>query len=317
MEPVSSSRIFLGTTCFITIYAMEDPSLTDQVLEQSFARIDDMEQRLSVNIPESEISIINREGRGTLSSDSLSVLETAVLYAEESDGRFDPTIGSLVSLWDIGGDSQRIPQNNEIEEILEKVDYRSVEIDGSTVTLLKEGMKLDLGGIAKGHAADLVKEELEKFGVSSAIINLGGNVQLIGNKPDNSLWRIGIQNPADDRGQYVGVLSTSDTAVVTSGIYERFFEQDGVHYHHILDTETGYPVHNGIESLTVVAQDSLSADGLSTALFSMGRVASLEYAAAHKGIDIIIIDDQNNIYLSEGIRAGFKMTDPDFKIVSE
>lgn len=317
MEPVSSSQIFLGTSCFITIHAMDDPSKSDEAMNLSFDKIDDMEKRLSVNIPDSEISAINREGSGTLSSDSLSVLKKAILYAQESKGKFDPTIGALVSLWDIGGDSQRVPRASEIGETILKVDYNSIRIDGSNVTLMKEGMRLDLGGIAKGHAADLVKTELKNAGVSSAIINLGGNVQLIGNKPDGSLWRIGIQNPKDDRGQYIGVLSTSDSAVVTSGIYERFFEEDGIHYHHILDTETGYPVNNGIESLTVVAADSMTADGLSTTLFSMGHEAALEYAANHKAIDIIIVDDKNHVYVSEGIKKNFKLTNSEFEIVSQ
>lgn len=317
MEPVSSSEIFLGTSCFITIHAMDNPSLVDEAMEKSFARIEDMEQRLSVNIPESEISKINREGEGQLSSDSLSVLNKALVIADESDGLFDPSIGSLVALWDIGGVHQRVPSGSEIEKTIETVDYSAIQIDGRNITLQQDGMRLDLGGIAKGHAADLVKRELEAAGVTSAIINLGGNVQLIGAKPDGSQWRIGIQNPRDSRGQYIGILSTAGTAVVTSGIYERFFEENGVHYHHILDTETGYPVDNGIESLTVIANESMSADGFSTALFSMGRKAAMKYAEAHDDIDIIIIDDKDHIYLSDGIKENFKMTSTEFKLISE
>lgn len=315
MEPVSSSEIFLGTSCFITIQDMKKPSEAHKALDRSFAGIDDMEQRLSVNIPESEISRINRDGRGVLSPDSLFVLEQSLIIARESDGLFDPTIGSLVSLWDIGGSEQRIPDPSEIETVLEYVDFKSLSIDGNNVSLDHNQMKLDLGGIAKGHAADLVKEELLSSGVSSAIINLGGNVHLIGSKPDGSLWRIGIQNPRDSRGEYIGILSTADKAVVTSGIYERFFEENGVHYHHILDTRTGYPVNNGLLSLTVIADDSITADGLSTALFAMGREAALQYASDHAGVDVIAIDEDDKVYLSEGIRKNFRMTGSEFHLV--
>jgi FAD:protein FMN transferase len=317
MEPVSSSEIFLGTSCFITIHAMENPSLADEIMEKAFSRISDMEERLSVNIPESEVSTINKNGEGELSEDSLLVLKKANIIAEESDGRFDPSIGSLVALWDIGGDHQKVPDRSEIEESLIRVDYNSIKIDGNRIILLREGMRLDLGGIAKGHAADLVKKVLEEAGVTSAIINLGGNVQLIGSKPDSSKWRIGIQNPRDSRGEYIGILSTRDSAVVTSGIYERFFEQNGIHYHHILDTETGYPVDNGIESLTVIGDDSMNADGLSTALFSMGRKAAMKYAATHNNIEIIIIDEKDHVYISDGIKEDFKMSSSDFKLISK
>lgn len=316
MEPVSSSEIFLGTSCFITIHAMDNPSMADDLMKDSFASINDMEQRLSVNIPDSEISIINTNGVGELSNDSLSVLLKSKMIADESDGRFDPSIGSLVALWDIGGDHQRVPDNSQIMKTLSLVDYKSIKIDGNIITLLHEGMRLDLGGIAKGHAADLVKKELEQGGVSSAIINLGGNVQLIGSKPDDSKWRIGIQDPRDSRGEYIGILSTKDSAVVTSGIYERFFEKNGIHYHHILDTELGYPVDNGIESLTVIADNSMIADGLSTALFSMGRIAALKYASEHNNIDIIIIDNKDNVFISDAIKDDFKLTNSDFKLIS-
>ena len=317
MEPVSSTEILLGTSCFITIYGMEKPSNADAALSAAFNSIDEMEHRLSMNISDSEISVINREGHGTLSPDSLDVLSRALGIANESAGRFDPTIGTLVSLWGIGSNGQHIPEDYEIESAVATVDYSALDLEGNTATLNKEGAQIDLGAIAKGHAADLAKRELLDAGVTSAIINLGGNVQLLGGKPDGSAWRIGIQDPRDSRGQYIAVLETEDTAVVTSGIYERYFEVDGVHYHHILDPDTGYPVWNGVESLTIVTSDSITADGLSTALFAMGREAALEYAAAHDNVDVIIVDDQSNIYLSEGIRDSFRMTDPEFHLIEE
>ncbi|MDC7240226.1 MAG: FAD:protein FMN transferase [Spirochaetales bacterium] len=317
MEPVSSTEILLGTSCFITIYDMEKPAGASNALSEAFSRVSEMEQRLSMNITDSEISVINRDGQGPLSQDSLEVIKRSMEISDESDGRFDFTIGTLVSLWGIGSRGTHIPTEQEIADALATVEHSAVELNGNTLILEREGTQVDLGAIAKGHAADLAKEELLEQGVTSAIINLGGNVQLLGSKPDGTPWRIGIQDPRDSRGQYIAVLTTEDTAVVTSGIYERYFEEGGIHYHHILDPDTGYPVWNGVESLTIVTTDSITADGLSTALFAMGREAALEYAAAHDSVDVIVVDDQSNVYLSDGIRDSFRMTDPDFHLIEE
>ena len=308
MEPTSDSQILLGTSCFITIYAMEGKTPPGEALKKGFEVITEMENRLSINIIDSEISRLNRLKEGSLSPDTLAILTEALTIASLSEGRFDPTIGSLVSLWGIGTEMQKVPSSFEIQQALDSVDYRSIILDENRIFLPKEGMMIDLGGIAKGHAADLTKSVLTKAGVTSAIINLGGNVQLIGSKPDGSSWRIGIQNPKDLRGQYIGILETEDSAVVTSGIYERFFVQDGIHYHHILDTETGYPVNNGIQSLTVVTEKSLLADGLSTALFSSGLEDAMNYAESRPDIDIIVIDSQNRVHVSSHIKNDFTLT---------
>jgi thiamine biosynthesis lipoprotein len=307
MEPISDSQLLLGTSCFITIYSIDKTHDPEEALNRGFKTIEEMENRLSVNIYESEISSLNRLKNASLSPDTLQIIKDSLEIASLSEGRFDPSIGALVSLWGIGTDSQRVPSPQEITQALASVDYTAIDLNENKISLPMD-MMIDLGGIAKGRAADLVKNELKSNGVTSAIINLGGNVQLIGGKPDGSSWRIGIQNPEDLRGQYIGILETKDSAVVTSGIYERYFIQDGVHYHHILDTETGYPVDNGIQSLTVIAKNSLLADGLSTALFSLGREKAMDYAENHPDIDIIVIDDQNRVYLSSHIKDDFRLT---------
>ncbi len=308
MDSVSDSQLLLGTSCFITIFSMDGENSPEYAIERGFATILEMENRLSTNIKSSEISTLNKLKTGSLTPDTLFIMKEALKIASLSSGRFDPSIGSLVSLWGIGTDSQRVPSTQEIKKALQSVDYKTIQVKGNTISLQKEGMMIDLGGIAKGHAADLVKKELIKAGVTSAIINLGGNVQLLGKKTDGSSWKIGIQNPEDLRGQYIGILETKDSAVVTSGIYERFFIEDGVHYHHILDSETGYPVNNGIQSLTVITGNSLWADGLSTALFSLGMKDAMIYAENHPDIEIIIIDSENQIHLSSHIKENFKLT---------
>jgi len=308
IEPVSDSKMLLGTSCFITVYDIKKGSDPHSALKKGFDVIREMEQRLSVSIEGSEIATLNEKKSEEISNDSLLVLKEALDIAKLSKGRFDPSIGALVSLWGIGTDKQRVPAEQEIQKALKTVNYRNIEINKNLVTLKNKGMMIDLGGIAKGHASDLVKKTLMEEGVTSAIINLGGNIELIGNKPDSTPWKIGIQNPEDQRGQYVGILETEDTAVVTSGIYERYFVENNIHYHHILDTETGYPVNNGLQSLTVVTHSGLLADGLSTALFSMGTAKAMEYAESNKKIDIIIIDNQNKVYVSSGIKDSFTIT---------
>ncbi len=315
-EPVSASRMLLGTTCVITILDMKEPSDAEKVLNESFAVIDELEKRVSVHISDSEISTLNRERSARLSPDSLAIIDKALSIAEESDGRFDPTVGRLVDLWDIGGESPRVPMQEEIDSALKSIGYRSVDRlegwEGDNIILRNSRTRLDLGGIAKGHAADLVSHILKSGGVNSAIINLGGNVQLVGSKPDGSEWKIGIQKPDESRGEFMGILKTRETAVVTSGIYERFFFWEGKRYHHILDTSDGYPVDNGLESLTVICGSSTEADGLSTALFAMGMEKAAEYAEGRDDLDIIAVNRNKEFWISSGIRKRFTLSDKSY-----
>jgi thiamine biosynthesis lipoprotein len=315
-EPVSASRMLLGTTCVITIFDMKKPSAADRVLNESFVLIDDLEKRVSVHKRDSEISVLNRDRAARLSPDSLLILDKALAVARDSEGRFDPTVGRLVSLWDIGGENPRVPMQSEIDSVLPGISYRDIrrieDGEGDNVMILNPASRIDLGGIAKGHAADLVSEHLKSSGVRSAIINLGGNVQLVGTKPDGSKWKIGIQKPDDSRGEFMGILNTPETAVVTSGIYERFFVWEGKRYHHILDTADGYPVDNGLQSLTVICSTSTEADGLSTALFAMGMEKAAAYAEERDDLDIIAVNADNEVWASSGIRKAFTLTDKSY-----
>ena len=264
----------LGTFCTVNLY--EDGS--DRLYQLIFDRLTEIDNEFNLNNPDSELNRINGAAGKTpveVCADVTAVLEAALNYAEKSDGAFDPTIGPLVHLWGINTSSARVPSQEEIDKALLLVDWKNVEFkkngNTSTVLLKESGMILDLGGIAKGFAADEICSILKKEKVKRALIDLGGNILVWGNKPDGTAWKVGIKNPYDQALDPPVLLRVQGgTSVVTSGVYERYFEQDGILYHHILNPKTGYPVQNGLLSSTVVSTSSLAADALSTTSFLLG-----------------------------------------------
>ncbi len=313
----SRSQLLLGTSCKITIY--DHPS--DEVFSDAFARIEQIEQEMSVNIEDSEISRINRAAGispVSVSEDTFRVIEKALFIAELSRGAFDPTVGPLVAAWGIGSDHARIPSQEEIDAILPLIDYRDVVLDADTfsVFLKREGMALDLGGIAKGFAADEVAKVLAKHEVNTAIINLGGNVLTVGTRPDGTGWKIGVQNPESDRGEYLMIVRLVDQALVTSGPYERFFIQDGRRYHHILNTRTGYPVETPFTSVSIISGESFIADALSTACYSLSKEEGLELTASLEGVHVLYIDEEKQVYPSDSFQEEltYSVTDESFII---
>jgi len=195
------------------------------------------------------------------------------------------------------------------------VNWKDIEVDDSarTIFLRRRGMSLDLGSGTKGYATDELVKLLAAKGVSSAIIDLGGNIFAMGSNPDNRPWRIGLQDPETARGAYMGVASLVDRTMVTSGVYERFFMKDGKRYHHIFDTKTGYPVDNGLTSVTIITAKSFDADGCTTMLFAIGREKGLELGKK-LGLGVIMIDDKRKVYLTPGVSGYFELTDPVFTI---
>jgi thiamine biosynthesis lipoprotein len=305
VEPQARSEVMLGTVSRITIY--DNPS--DAAFSDAFARIADIEARMSIHIDTSEIAAVNAAagaGPVAVSEDTFLVIQRAIEAAEASHGAFDPTVGPLVAAWDIGGDNPRRPPQEEIDRLLPLIGYRRVvlDADAQTVELLDPGMKLDLGGIAKGYAADEVAKILLSHDVRKAIINLGGNVLTIGTRVDGTPWRIGIQNPEEERGGHVMIVGLEDRTLVTSGPYERFLELDGVIYHHILDTVTGYPVQTDITSASIITEESLFADALSTAVYSLGLEEGFALIESLPGVEAVFMDTGYNLYLTEGMRDG-------------
>jgi FAD:protein FMN transferase len=319
VEPQRSSELMLGTVCTLTIY--DNPH--EAAFEKAFNRIEAIENQMSITRESSVVSQINREAGQNpvvVPPETFTVIEEALYIASLSQGAFDPTVGPLTAAWAIGTDSPRVPSNEEIARLIPLVAWETVETDpqASTVFLPEPGMRLDLGGIAKGFAADEVRTILQDSGVNSAIVNLGGNVLTIGTKPDGSLFNIGIQNPAEDRGTYIMIVSISDTTIVSSGPYERYFRVGETLYHHILDPDSGYPVHSEVGGVSIFSESSFIADALSTAFFVMGIERGMALVESLAGIDAAAVTWDNQIIVSSGFTDGsisYRITDDSFRAV--
>lgn len=292
----------LGTLVRIRAYG----EAADRAVREAFARVQEIEAEMSPDLDRSQVVAVNRQAGGLptrVSHDTLYVVEKARRYGELSQGKFDVAIGPLVRLWGIGTDHAKVPALAEIERARSLMDYRDIEVDtaAGTVRLSRSGMALDLGAIAKGFAADEVASVLARWRVKSAFIDLGGNILVVGSRPDGSPWRVGIQDPWKDRGATFATVSISDMAVVSSGSYERYFERGGRRYHHILDPETGFPANTGIVSATVLARRSIDADALSTTVFLLGPKDGMNLISRLPGVDGIIVTDDRRVIASPGL----------------
>lgn len=313
ITPISKSNFYLGTIVTIKIYDKAD----DEIFEKVFNRIKEIENKMSINVNESEVISINKNSGinyVNVSNDTFKVIEKGLYYSELSKGYFDITIGPLVKLWNIGSEDARVPTAEEINEKIKKVNYKNVLLDkkNKEVFLRDTGMIIDLGGIAKGYAADEIKKILTQNGIKHAIINLGGNVYTIGSKPENSKWKIGIQNPIENRGQYLGIVKVKDKSVVTSGVYERYLEVDGKRYHHILNPYTGYPVENDLLAVSIISDKSIDGDGLSTSIFALGLKDGKKLVESLKGVDAIFITKDKEIYITSGLIDNFDLVNKEF-----
>ena len=225
--------------------------------------------------------------------------------AERTNGALDPTIYTILNAWGFTTEKYRIPSQNEIKNLLKRVGFDKVRITDNSIQL-DSGTMLDFGAVGKGYASEISAEILRDNGVSSALLDLGGNIKTIGSKPDGSEWRLGVRNPKG-KGN-IGVLSVSDLAVVTSGNYERYFTgKNGKTYGHIIDPATGQPVENGLLSVTIIAKDGKLCDALSTSLFVMGLDKAIDHWRQYKDFDMILITDDEKIYLTNGIKDKFSV----------
>jgi thiamine biosynthesis lipoprotein len=311
---MTRTEFVMDTVCTVRLVKGGD----EAALDASFARLRQIEGELSAQRPDSQISAVN-DASGlhpvAVGDDAMAMVKKDLGYAAMSGGAFDPSVGPLVKLWGIGTDHARLPSKAEIRAALRLVNWKDIEVDDSarTIFLRRRGMSLDLGSGTKGYATDELVKLLAAKGVSSAIIDLGGNIFAMGSNPDNRPWRIGLQDPETARGAYMGVASLVDRTMVTSGVYERFFMKDGKRYHHIFDTKTGYPVDNGLTSVTIITAKSFDADGCTTMLFAIGREKGLELGKK-LGLGVIMIDDKRKVYLTPGVSGYFELTDPVFTI---
>lgn len=304
-EPeLTTKDIFaMDTYMSVKVYGKEGEKAAE-LAEKEIHRLDKL---LSTGSESSEVGSINEQGSGTLSEDGRVLLEKSLELYDLTDGAFDVSIYPVMKLWGFTDQDYKVPSDSKLKDALALVDAGDIVFDEKTgeVSFAKDGMAIDFGGIAKGYTSQRLTELVKETGAESALINLGGNVQTVGTRPDGQDWRIGIQDPKDEE-DVIGVVAGHDMAVITSGGYERFFEEDGVRYHHIIDPSTGYPANNGLISVTIVCDDGMTADGLSTALFVMGKEKAMDFWKAHKDLfQCVLVDDEGNLYVSEGLKESF------------
>lgn len=326
-QPISISSIKLNTAIQITIYDSQDKSLLDDCLalcdkyELIFSRTNEKSELYKLNHrkdtsdkdPNADEQTIPYPISGTadtwhISEDLASLLSQGLSITRESDGAFDIAIAPLTSLWDFTAEDPKVPDDAAIQKALPLCSSDGVTIDGQDITLPSDDIQFDVGAIAKGYIADRMKDLLVKKGVKSAIINLGGNVLCIGSKPDGTPFKIGIQKPFADRNETEAVMDITGKSVVSSGIYERCFKQGGKLYHHILNPQTGYPYENGLISVTIISDQSVDGDALSTTCFALGLEDGLKFAEK-KGVQAVFITEDYELHYTDGFQDEINVTD--------
>ena len=290
----------MDTVMTLTAYGPNRETGLDRAKEE----ILELNVLLSTGLESSEISRLNESGSATLSSEPLALLERALALSDSTGGLFDPTVYPLVKLWGFYDKNYRVPSETELEEALSRVGAERIQIVGNSVSL-GENQQIDLGGIGKGYASQRACEILKQAGVTSALLSLGGNIQCLGSKPDGTDWNIGIRDPWQEDALYAAV-KVSDKAVITSGGYERYFQDPdtGRVYRHILDPRTGYPAESGLSSVSVITGDGTLGDGLSTALYIMGLEKAADYWRANvETFEAILITNEGVLYATEGLEG--------------
>lgn len=301
-EPESATFFAMDTAMDFTVYG--DAAL----LDEAETLIGSLEEQVSVTDEHSDIYAIDHTGSGSLSGNAAELMEQALELCRRTGGALDISVYPIVRAWGFTTGSYQIPDEETIQSLLPLVDYTQIQYDAATgVVTLPEGMEIDLGSVAKGYAGQLAAQMLRNSGVESALLNLGGNVQTVGAKPDGSPWQIGIKDPQGEDAMMV--LSVEDQAVVTSGGYERYFEQDGQTYWHVMDPSTGHPADSGLISVTIVGDEGVACDGLSTALFVMGLEKAADLWAQSCDFEAVFVTASGEVYITEGLRDRFALTE--------
>lgn len=297
-ETSCTKQLFaMDTVMSFAAYGKNSEAAVDAAIEE----VKRLDRLLSTGNGSSEISALNEKGEGEVSADTAALFRRGLEIYEDTGGAFDFTIYPLMRLWGFPTKEYHVPEDGELREILPLVDASKISLSGNEVRL-GLGQQVDFGGIAKGYTSARVMEIYEEHGITSGMVSLGGNVQVLGIKPDGTAWRVGIQDPEGDQGESVAVLQAKDCAVVTSGGYERYFEEDGNTYIHILDPETGRPAQGDLASVTVVSEDGTLADALSTSLYIMGFEEAVSYWRDREdAFDLILIAEDGKIYATEGL----------------
>ena len=307
----SESEIFaLDTAITLKVYG----SKRDEVLKKLEDKINELDDMLSTGKETSEVSRLNRGGEAVLSPTMANLVKRSLDIYKKTDGLFDITIYPLMELWGFPTKNYRVPSEKEIEEKLKLVGSDKIDFNEETrkISFKNKGMEIDFGGIGKGYITDELVKILTDEKVESAIINLGGNVFGFRKKPDGSLWNIAIRDP-NEPDKYMAAIRLEDSAVITSGGYERYFEENGIIYHHILDPRTGKPSDSGLKSVSIISKDGTLADALSTSLFIMGEEKAVKYWKENgSNFDILLMTNDNRLLVSEGIKD--KIISDNYKI---
>ena len=301
-EPKTATFFAMDTAMDFTVYG--DAAL----LDEAETLIGSLEEQVSVTDEHSDIYAIDHTGSGSLSGNAAELMAQALELCRRTGGALDISVYPIVRAWGFTTGSYQVPDEETIQSLLPLVDYTQIQYDAATgVVTLPEGMEIDLGSVAKGYAGQLAAQMLREHGVQSALLNLGGNVQTVGTKPDGSPWQIGIKDPQGEDAMMV--LSVEDQAVVTSGGYERYFEQDGQTYWHIMDPSTGHPADSGLLSVTIVGKQGIICDGLSTSLFVMGLEKAADLWAQSGDFEAVFVTASGEVYITEGLRDHFALTE--------
>ncbi len=301
-EPESATFFAMDTAMDFTVYG--DAAL----LDEAETLIGSLEEQVSVTDEHSDIYAIDHTGNGSLSGNAAELMAQALELCRRTNGELDLSVYPIVRAWGFTTGSYQVPDEETIQSLLPLVDYTQIQYDAATgVVTLPEGMEIDLGSVAKGYAGQLAAQMLREHGVQSALLNLGGNVQTVGTKPGGFPWQIGIKDPQGEDAMMV--LSVEDQAVVTSGGYERYFEQDGQTYWHIMDPSTGHPADSGLISVTIVGDEGVVCDGLSTALFVMGLEKAADLWVQSCDFEAVFVTASGEVYITEGLRDHFALTE--------
>ncbi|TPG71271.1 FAD:protein FMN transferase [Brevibacillus laterosporus] len=318
IQPHSESYFIYDTIVTVRVY---DDRVTDQHFKELDTRMKEIESHLSRTLQGSEVYRINEQaGKQAVpvSVETYEVITKSMKYAELSEGCFDPAIGPLVSLWNIGQDNAKVPSEENIKKMLQVIDYHQIVLDDAkrTVFLKQPNMAIDLGGIGKGYAADQIAAYLKENDFNSAIIDLGGNILALGKKPNGNDWTIGIQDPDRNRGNQLGKLKVTNKTVVTSGIYERYFEENGKHYHHILNPATGYPVENNLFGVSIITNESADADALSTTGFALGLEKGMSFMESLPNVEAIFITKDKKVHITGGLKGNWELTNEQYQMAN-